>query len=972
MSDVALQLSPHLPAWAILALALLAAVLLVLAALQRQRGVLLRALFAALLVAALLNPVLHRDRRQALPDIAVVVADRSASQRLAGRERQTAEAVAELHRRLQALGGVEIRDVDVPADERTGTNLFEQLGEATAEIDRSRLGAVIAVTDGEVHDAPEDPGGLGLGVPIDTLLTGHEGEIDRRIVIDRAPGFGVVGEPQNLTVSVLDESAPQGSTIPLTLRQDGRAVASVQAVPGRPTTIPFRLDKAGPTMFEVEAAAHPGELTTVNNHATVEVNGVRDRLRVLLVSGQPYPGLRVWRNLLKADPAVDLVHFTILRPPEKQDGTPIRELALIAFPSRELFEVKLNEFDLIIFDRYSRRGLLPLVYLENIARYVENGGALLEAAGPEFAEPSSLYRTPLARVLPGRPSGEVFERGFSPTLTDLGRQHPVTAGLDQAEGGKPWGRWFRQVDVETEDSQVLMTGVADRPLLILKRAGKGRVAQLLSDQAWLWARGEEGGGPQSLLLRRLVHWLMKEPSLEEEGLDAQVGGDRIAVTRRSLRPRAVEATVTTPSGRQLPLQLLPGADGMAHGRLDATEDGLYRITDGTYTAYATPRPVAPAELADLRATPAGDAAGGRGQRRRGALAGRRHARPAACRARPGHRRTRLDRHRAPWRLPRAGHQRDPAPAAGPGAGPAPLRRRAGLVARGPGLSRVGGTTMKEPGPFASTVDWYVRCRPRYPHCLLEGLAQRLRLDASTRVIDLGCGPGFITIGVAAWAGEVIGVDPEPLMLAAARDAARKAGAQVRWIEGTAADLPPDLGPCRAAFMGRSFPWMDKEAVLERLDGLIDTQGAVVLLGERFADLPQNAWRAAERRATKGWSEGPNRRFGRGYSLARERDVLLASSFTRIEFLRARRHARTSVDDLVGRALSRSTTSPARLGDRIDAFRGRPAHRPRTLRDRRHGGRGAGLRGPARVQGLAHEASLSRRASPGSASRSRRR
>ena len=188
-------------------------------------------------------------------------------------------------------------------------------------------------------------------------------------------------------------------------------------------------------MLELEAEAAPGEVTTLNNRQVFFVNGVRDRLRVLLVSGQPYPGLRVWRNLLKADPAVDLVHFTILRPPEKQDGTPIRELALIAFPSRELFEVKLSEFDLVIFDRYSRRGLLPLAYLDNVARYVEDGGALLEVAGPEFAHPLSLYRTPLARVLPARPSGVVYERGFTPALTELGQRHPVTAGLAAGNGG---------------------------------------------------------------------------------------------------------------------------------------------------------------------------------------------------------------------------------------------------------------------------------------------------------------------------------------------------------------------------------------------------------------------------------------------------------------------------------------------------------------------------------------------------------
>jgi hypothetical protein len=326
---------------------------------------------------------------------------------------------------------------------------------------------------------------------------------------------------------------------------------------------------------------------------------------VLLVSGQPYPGLRVWRNLLKADPAVDLVHFTILRPPEKQDGTPIRELALIAFPSRELFEVKLGEFDLIIFDRYSRRGLLPLVYLDNVARYVEEGGALLEAAGPEFAEPHSLYRTPLSRVLPGRPSGEVYERGFRPTVTDLGDLHPVTSGLvhdGDGENGNDWGRWFRQIDVEAPNGQVLMTGVSDRPLLVLERVGEGRVAQLLSDHAWLWARGHEGGGPQATLLRRLVHWLMREPELEEEALRALAVGNGLRIERQSLRAEPVMVEVTSPTGQRFTVELEPVADGLAAAEIEATEDGLYRVQDGEHLAFATPRPIAPVELADMTAT----------------------------------------------------------------------------------------------------------------------------------------------------------------------------------------------------------------------------------------------------------------------------------------------------------------------------------------------------------------------------------
>jgi hypothetical protein len=388
-----------------------------------------------------------------------------------------------------------------------------------------------------------------------------------------------------------------------------------------PRALPFELSRAGLSVLEIEVEELPGEITTLNNRQVFFVHGVRDRLRVLLVSGQPYPGLRVWRNLLKADPAVDLVHFTILRPPEKQDGTPIRELALIAFPSRELFEVKLGEFDLVIFDRYSRRGLLPLAYLDNVARYVEEGGALLEVAGPEFAHPLSLYRTPLARVLPARPSGVIYEQGFTPSLTALGNRHPVTADLVRPEGEAadgdepPWGRWFRQIDVEVNGSQVLMSGAGERPLLVLERVGEGRVAQLLSDQQWLWARGFEGGGPQGLLLRRLVHWLMQEPELEEEVLHVEAQGDQLAIERRSLEALPATVTVTTPSGRIEEVALDVAEEGIGRALLDAPEAGLYRVNDRELVAHAAVRPIGTRELADMRATaehlaPLVDASGG--------------------------------------------------------------------------------------------------------------------------------------------------------------------------------------------------------------------------------------------------------------------------------------------------------------------------------------------------------------------------
>ena len=182
----------------------------------------------------------------------------------------------------------------------------------------------------------------------------------------------------------------------------------------------------------------------------------------------------------------------------------------------------------MIFDRYHRRGILPTAYLDNVVRYVENGGAVLEAGGPGLASPNGLYNTPLKAVLPLVPSGRMIDQPFKPEVTTIGRRHPVTTGLPGSpatkDGEPSWSRWFRLADSTVRQGQVLMDGAGGKPLLVLDRVGKGRVAELTSDQIWLWARGYEGGGPQAELLRRLAHWLMKEPSLEEEDLRAAAKG----------------------------------------------------------------------------------------------------------------------------------------------------------------------------------------------------------------------------------------------------------------------------------------------------------------------------------------------------------------------------------------------------------------------------------------------------------------
>jgi hypothetical protein len=313
------DIQPLVPLWLAIALAVIAGVLVLLALFGGVRGAVLRALAGAVLAAALFNPVLLREEREMLPDIAVVVADRSQSQLTGSRTGLTDAALAELRARINALPDTEVRLVDVRSGISTsdeGTHAFAALRQALSDVPPERYAGAVMITDGQIHDVPDAEIAAGYDGPLHALVTGKPGELDRTVKLTQSPKFGIVGERQPMRFIVHDAGTDQG-----------------------------RL---------------PGELTTRNNRAIVVIKGIRDRLRVLLVSGEPHAGERTWRNLLKSDPSVDLVHFTILRPPEKQDGTPINELSLIAFPTRELFVEKIDEFDLIIFDRYQRRGVLPL------------------------------------------------------------------------------------------------------------------------------------------------------------------------------------------------------------------------------------------------------------------------------------------------------------------------------------------------------------------------------------------------------------------------------------------------------------------------------------------------------------------------------------------------------------------------------------------------------------------------------------
>ncbi len=578
-----IEFSPLIPGPFLWVAGALAAGLVAALFVRRARGAPLRAAALAALIAALANPALRQEQREGLANIAIVVIDESTSQALAKRPEQTRAIRADLEAKLAKIPNLEVKWVTAAragSGAAPGTNLFAELNRALANTPVDRVAGVILVTDGQVHDAPKSAAALGFHAPVHALLTGAPDEFDRRIEVLSAPRYGIVGQSREIEAAVREHGRTGASREPLTLkiRREGQPDETRLAEAGQPLKIDMPFPHAGQNILEIELETAPGELTPANNRAVVAAEGVRENLRVLLVSGQPHAGERTWRNLLKSDAAVDLVHFTILRPPEKQDGTPINQLSLIAFPTRELFSEKINDFDLIIFDRYEHRGILQMLYYDNISRYVETrGGALLVAAGDDFAGGLSLYRTPLSHVLPAIPTGQVLEEPFRAKIAPDGEKHPVTRGLPGADGAEPsWGRWYRQVEVRTDRGNTLLNGAEGKPLLVLDRRGKGRVALLTSDQAWLWARGFDGGGPHTDLLRRLSHWLMKEPDLEEERLLASAKGLSLTLERRTMGDTAPSVTLSGPGGDESGVTLEAASPGVWRATVDVAMPGLYK------------------------------------------------------------------------------------------------------------------------------------------------------------------------------------------------------------------------------------------------------------------------------------------------------------------------------------------------------------------------------------------------------------
>lgn len=583
---ISVHFAPVLPMGWMIAIALAAAIFLLFSLYKKRKGGIMRALSVALFILALCNPSVLEENRKAVKDVVAVVVDESPSTNYGQRRSNNVAMLEYLSQRLNLRDDVELRIIKAGGDNilANETELFKNLDIALADVPKKRRAGVVFLSDGQIHDVPRNlDTGDNYG-PIHLLLNGSKDEKDRQLVITEAPSYGIVGKEITVKYRVEDTKNIGQKVVRLTIREQNAREETIVVPIGEDLNLDLKIEHAGQNVFELSVEDVNGEITPANNKAALLVNGVRERLRVLLVSGQPHAGGRTWRDLLTSDPSVDLVHFTILREPSKLDATPQNELSLIAFPFRELFEVKLYDFDLIVFDRYKLNRILPDFYFKNISDYIRKGGAFLEASGPAFAGRDSIYFTALMDVFPGTPTGEIIQKPFRPSLTDIGKQHPVTGslvwkGMSAGATTPQWGSWLRQIELNQDGGQALLNGANDFPLLLLDRVEDGRVAQLASDHIWLWSRGYQEGGPHTELLRRIVHWLMKEPELDERALDLSVNDTAITIKSRDFTGKNSEVLMTKPDGSTQALTLNEGDNGIFQTQISADQIGIYSFED---------------------------------------------------------------------------------------------------------------------------------------------------------------------------------------------------------------------------------------------------------------------------------------------------------------------------------------------------------------------------------------------------------
>ncbi len=523
------------------------------------------------------NPMINSMKKKYYNDILIVLYDKTQSVVETKKTRQLLEVKEKIENNIKKLEKLEVVEIEVDNlnnlnNEKIDTKIITKLQKTFEKFEKNRVAGVIIVTDGVIHDLEKIESDF-EDIPMHFFLLGKKNERDRSIITESIPEYALVGKPINFIFKIIDGKFEED--IEATFILDGVEVFSETFAPNINHQINLPISHAGENLLEIKISNHPDEITFANNYKVFKINGIHEKLRVMLISGEPNMGLRNWRNILNSDPSIELLHFTILRPPSKRDLTPVRELALIPFPSQELFSADISKFSLIILDQYTLQGILPKKYLDNIVDYVINGGAILNISGQEYLGDRSLSNSPLANILPAKP--ESFStKSFIPTLTNLGKRHPITNTLENSYKNKKWGKWFSFIKTNQASGQTLMTANS-HPLLIINEVSDGRIAQILSDQGWVWKKDRENKGPLLKLLRNIIHWLLKTPEFQENYLEVFKNGDLITLNLNSLYQGNTKAIITNPMGKEISVLMKDNKNGSLIGTFESNEYGKFSL-----------------------------------------------------------------------------------------------------------------------------------------------------------------------------------------------------------------------------------------------------------------------------------------------------------------------------------------------------------------------------------------------------------
>ncbi len=443
-----------------------------------------------------------------------------------------------------------------------------------------KMSSIFFFTDGQIHENKDEWKKKQFDIPSYFIIPNSNLFNDTRLDLGSFPEYVEVGEEVELDVTASIFGKRKKDNLTLTIFGSSEETRSIKFEGNETKKVRLKVNKPGENFYIFNLSSKGGEVSLSNNQKIIKINASRKKLKVLLISGEPYLGTRVWRNFLKSDPAVQLIHMTVLRPPEKIDSTEMKELSLIPFPVRELFEKKIKNFNLVIFDNFKGKNILTPLYFQNLIKFVESGGAILEITGPSYNSRSSLFRTEIGRVLPGIPSGKSLRGEFKPILTKLGTKHPITRSL--FEDYQEYGKWYEmnQVTIDEEDTSILMTGIQNNPLLAIKNIDKGRIAQIYSHHIWLWKNISSEKGPYKKLIRNLAHWLMQEPKLEADRLEISNDDKFIYIDKKNFKNIGSyedSVVVIGPEGNKSKIKLLKIDQENSKAKFRYNKDGYYLL-----------------------------------------------------------------------------------------------------------------------------------------------------------------------------------------------------------------------------------------------------------------------------------------------------------------------------------------------------------------------------------------------------------